>query len=185
VKLNQQPKTTSKSKKRVGRGYGSGKGGHTAGRGAKGLKARGKVGLTFTGTKMKKSFFKKIPLQRGKGKFKSLKASPVIIDLKYLNLLPKGTEVNVANLVKHRIVDPQAAKRYGVKILGNSELKVGLKVSLPCSKGAARLIEKAGGKVKVSKEEKAAKASQARQVKKKKPVVKSKPKPKAKPKAKA
>ena len=31
---------TTKNKKRVGRGYGSGKGGHTVGRGSKGAKSR-------------------------------------------------------------------------------------------------------------------------------------------------
>ena len=56
MKLNKLSKTANKKKKRVGRGYGSGKGGHTVGRGAKGLKARGKVKLTFEGTKTKKSF---------------------------------------------------------------------------------------------------------------------------------
>lgn len=151
AKLNQLPKTSTRRKKRKGRGYGSGKGGHTVGRGAKGLKARGKVALTFDGTKIKKSFLKRLPLQRGKGKFKSLKPGPVVVNLKYLNLLPKGSEVNVQTLVKQRIVNAKDAKRYGVKILGDGELKVKLKVKLPCSKGAIKKIEKAGGKVVLGK----------------------------------
>ncbi len=61
MKLEQLSKTTVKSKKRVGRGYGSGKGGHTVGRGAKGDKARGKIGLTFEGTKVKKSLINRFP----------------------------------------------------------------------------------------------------------------------------
>lgn len=143
--LNKLPKTTAAKKKRLGRGYGSGKGGHTVGRGTKGFKARAKVSLTFDGTKIKKSLLKRLPLQRGKGKFKSLKPGPVIVNLKYLNFLPKGSEVDLKTLVKHGIVKEKEAKKYGVKILGNGELNVSLKVKLPCSKGAAKKIEKAGG----------------------------------------
>lgn len=63
------PKVITKSRKRVGRGIGSGKGGHTVGRGQKGQKSRGKIGILFEGVKMKKSFLKRLPLSRGKGKF--------------------------------------------------------------------------------------------------------------------
>ena len=147
MKLNQLPKTTDRKKKRQGRGYGSGKGGHTAGRGAKGFKARGKVPLTFTGTKIKKSFLKKLPLQRGKGKFKSLKRPPLVVKLEYLNLLPQKSEVTLSSLIKKKIVKAEEAQKYGVKILGNGELKVALKVNLPCSAGAAKKIKKAGGEV--------------------------------------
>lgn len=48
---------------------GSGKGSHTVGRGQKGQKARGSVGVLFEGVKMKKSLLKRLPLMRGKGKF--------------------------------------------------------------------------------------------------------------------
>lgn len=57
------------AKKRLGRGYGSGKGGHTSGRGQKGQKSRTKVHILFEGLKVKKSTLKKFPLLRGKGKF--------------------------------------------------------------------------------------------------------------------
>jgi large subunit ribosomal protein L15 len=63
------PKVVQKSKKRVGRGIGSGKGGHTSGRGQKGQKSRGKIGILFEGMKMKKSLLKRLPKMRGKGKF--------------------------------------------------------------------------------------------------------------------
>ena len=63
------PKVVEKRKKRVGRGMGSGKGSHTAGRGQKGQKARTKVGILFEGMKTKKSLLKRLPLMRGKGKF--------------------------------------------------------------------------------------------------------------------
>lgn len=66
-------KVRSRPGKRLGRGYGSGKGGHTSGRGQKGQKARGSVNILFEGVKVKKSFFKRLPLLRGKGKFKTRK----------------------------------------------------------------------------------------------------------------
>lgn len=73
MKLNFLPKIVSRSHKRVGRGIGSGKGGHTSGRGQKGQKTRGKIPLTFEGTKIKKSLLKRLPVLRGKGKFKPLR----------------------------------------------------------------------------------------------------------------
>lgn len=147
MKLDKLPKITTKKKKRLGRGYGSGKGGHTVGRGTKGQKARGKIPLTFEGTKTKKSLLKRLPLRRGKGKFKSFKPGPVVVNLKYLNLFKKDEVVNLEQLIKKRIVEEKEAKKFGVKILGNGELKVALKVALPCSKGAIKKIKKAKGQV--------------------------------------
>jgi len=60
------PKTTTKQQKRVGRGYGSGVGGHTTGRGSKGDKVRGTTRITFDGTKIKKGWIKRTPFLRGK-----------------------------------------------------------------------------------------------------------------------
>ena len=147
VSLNKLPKTKTRRKKRVGRGYGSGKGGHTAGRGAKGAKARGKAGLLFEGTKRKKSLVRRLPFQRGKGKLKPLKNKPVVINLDVLNLLPKGKVVDVKTLVKNHLVDGQQAVKSGVKILGGGKLRLPLKVALPCSQSAAVKIKKAGGEV--------------------------------------
>lgn len=147
MKLNQLPKITTKKNKRIGRGLGSGKGGHTVGRGAKGAKARGKIALTFEGTKIKKSLIKRLPLQRGKGKLKSLKPKPLIVNLKYLNILPKNSQVDIKTLVKYGIVKEKEATSFGVKILGDGDLKIPLKVELPCSQGAVKKIEKAGGKI--------------------------------------
>lgn len=64
------PKVVMRGDKRVGRGLGSGRGGHTVGRGQKGQKSREKVSISFFGTKVKKSLLKKLPMQRGKGKLK-------------------------------------------------------------------------------------------------------------------
>ena len=81
MKLDKLPKTTSRKKKRVGRGYGSGKGGHTAGRGAKGQKARSKVKPWFEGGQA--NIIRRMAMQRGKGKFKARPGS-IILNLKYL-----------------------------------------------------------------------------------------------------
>ncbi|MGB9706698.1 MAG: 50S ribosomal protein L15 [Microgenomates group bacterium] len=151
MKLNQLPRLITKKKKIIGRGHGSGKGGHTVGRGHKGQKAREKVALTFTGTKIKKSLLKRLPLQRGKGKLKPLKPSPLVVNIKYLNLFKNGEVVNLDSLVKKGIIK-EKEKKFGVKILGDGELKVALKVALPCSKGAAKKIKKAGGEIILNKQ---------------------------------
>lgn len=65
------PKVVAKSKKRLGRGMGSGRGSHTSSRGQKGQKSRSDIHILFEGLKMKKSFLKRLPLQKGKGKFGS------------------------------------------------------------------------------------------------------------------
>jgi len=139
-------KIVSKRKKRVGRGYGSGKGGHTTGRGAKGQKARGKVGVIFEGYKVKKSFIKRLPFRRGKGKFNA-KAKPLIVNLKHLEVFPDNSVVNIESLIKYGIVDGKDAKIYGVKILGDGEVRKKLTVELPTSKSAGEKIIKKGGKV--------------------------------------
>ena len=147
MKLNELPKITTKKKKIIGRGPGSGRGGHTVGRGHKGQKAREKIPLTFTGTKIKKSLLKRLPLQRGKGKLKSLKQKPIIVNLNYLNLFKEGETVNLDSLVKKGIVKEKEARKFRVKILGEGEIKIPLKVALPCSKKAAKKIEKVGGEI--------------------------------------
>ena len=144
--MKKLPKVISKSKKRKGRGYGSGKGGHTSGRGQKGQKSRNKMGVLFEGIKMKKSFIKRLPLRRGKGKFLS-RDKPLIVNLEVLNLLPSGSNVDIELLNKNQIVDIKDAEKYGVKILGKGSLKKKLNISLPISKSAAKKVQKAGGKV--------------------------------------
>ena len=64
MKLDQLPKVKQISKKRIGRGLGSGKG-KTAGKGTKGQNARGKMRLGFVGGGL--PLYRKLPLVRGKG----------------------------------------------------------------------------------------------------------------------
>lgn len=144
MNLSSLRKITKKRQKRLGQGHGSGRG-KTAGRGTKGQKARRKIPLTFEGGAL--TLIKRLPFMRGKRKNKSFKNGPIIVNVKVLNLLKKGTTVDIKSLIENRIVDPDYAKRYGVKILGDGDLNVSLIVKLPMSKGAAKKILKAGGKV--------------------------------------
>lgn len=139
------PKIVKKSK-RIGRGYGSGRGGHTVGRGAKGQKARGKIGILFEGIKVKKSLLRRLPLSRGKGKQKSA-GKPLIVNLKYLNLLPKDSKVDRALLVERGIIGKDQDSGFGVKILGGGTLSIPLTILLPISKSARAKVEAAGGNV--------------------------------------
>jgi len=185
MQLNKLSKTTTKKQKRVGRGIGSGKGGHTSGRGQKGQKTRDKVKLMFEGTKVRKSLIKRLPMMRGKLRLKPRGKDAVILNVKYLNLLKDKTEVTVESLIKAGLVSEEA-KLVGVKILGDGELQKALTVMLPVSKGAKAKIEKAGGKVievskvsKVSEVPKAPKKLKVSKVPKVSKVSKAK-KPKAK-----
>ena len=144
--MTKLPTVVDKRKKRVGRGYGSGRGGHTASRGTKGQKSRSNPGILFEGTKFKKSFIKRLPFRRGKGKFKA-NPKPIIVNLTYLEALPSGAKVNIKTLSEAGIVNEESAKKYGVKILGNGDIKKKLTVELPISNSASEKITKAGGKV--------------------------------------
>lgn len=147
MRIDQLPTIIKRSRKRVGRGLGSGKGGHTVGRGQKGQKVRDRIHPLFEGTKTKKSLIQRLPLQRGKGKFKSHKDKPFVVNLKFLELLPAEiSEVNLETLIKAGIVNREDAKK-GVKILGEGQITKKLTVKLPVSGGARKKIEKAGGKV--------------------------------------
>lgn len=144
IKLNNLPKTAAQPKKRLGQGHGSGKG-KTGGRGTKGQNARENVSLTFSSGPM--SFVRRLPLIRGKYRNKPITKKPLIINLKYLNVLVPNTVVDVACLIKSKIIKEWEIGKYGVKILGEGEIRVPLIVKLACSKRAAKKIEAVGGKV--------------------------------------
>ena len=146
MKLNNLKKITERKKRRLGQGHGSGRV-KTAGRGTKGQKARGKIPLSFEGGSL--PLIKRLPMRRGKGKNKVFKKKPVVINVKLLNTLKKNSIVDVKSLILNNIVDKEDARIYGVKILGDGELSIPLTVRLSVSKGAAKKIEKAGGKVDV------------------------------------
>lgn len=120
--LNNLTKTTDKAQKRVGRGIGSGVGGHTTGRGAKGRKVRGKVKLTFDGTKIKKGWIKRLPFLRGKHRTNAL-PKPEIITLAQIEKNYKsGETVSVQTIFEKFPKLDIRRQKYGVKILSAGTL---------------------------------------------------------------
>ncbi len=144
MNINSLIKTTEKSKRRLGQGHGSGRV-KTAGRGTKGQNAKGKRALSFEGGAL--PLIKRLPFRRGKGKNKIFKKKPIVINIKVLNLLKKDSIVDLKTLIAHNIIDEKEAKIYGVKILGDGQLKTALTIKLPISKNAAEKVKKAGGHV--------------------------------------
>ncbi|MCR4324564.1 MAG: 50S ribosomal protein L15 [Candidatus Curtissbacteria bacterium] len=146
MKLDKLPKLKKNSPKRIGRGPGSGKG-KTSGRGQKGQNARGKLSIGhphFEGGQ--RPLFKRLPYRRGKGN-KKISKKPLVVNLRDLSSIPKGSAVNLETLIELRIVDKADAKVYGVKILGEGILTNSLNIALPTSKSAAEKITQAGGKI--------------------------------------
>jgi large subunit ribosomal protein L15 len=143
------PKTITRRVKRLGQGYGTGKGGHTSGRGTKGQKARRSMGVLFEGLKVRKSLYKRLPLKRGKDKFKANK-KPLVVDIALLNTFTDGDTISMVTLVKAGIVTEKETASHGVKILGTEGLSKKLKVVVPTSRSAKAAIEKAGGSVERS-----------------------------------
>lgn len=144
MQLNTLPKSTISGRRRLGQGHGSGRV-KTAGRGTKGQKSRNKVPSYFEGGAV--PLIKRLPFLRGKGRNKSFKKKPVIINVNALNRLPKGATVNVKTLIAHNIVEKDKAQTYGVKILGNGQITTAFTVQVAVSQGARQKIEKAGGTV--------------------------------------
>ena len=141
--LNQLPAMIRKSKPKIGRGYGSGKGGHTSTRGQKGQKSRGKIPQWFTGTSW--VWFKRLPMIKGKSKFNSLKKPVINLSLSDLEVFPNNSLVNLESLVKHQLITEKQAKRSRFKLLNRGKLTKKLKVDLPASQSAIQTITKLGG----------------------------------------
>ena len=111
---------------------------------------------------------------RGKLKNKSFKNKPIILNLKHLNLLPKGSVVDHKALVKFNLI-PKEASDHPVKILGDGELTHSLTVTLKTSKSAAKKIIKAGGKLSLPKPKTIKKPVEKKTKKVIKKVIKKKP----------
>jgi len=165
INLQSLPKSTSRGKKRVGRGYGSGKGGHTSGRGQKGQKSRRTIQWWFEGGQL--PLVRRVPFLRGKGRLNPLKQKPVIIKTGQFNKLKSGTVVTIDTLIQERMVSEVEVKSRGVKILAGGKLEKKLTVTgLKLSAGAKREIERAGGKALDKPQEETKKpASASRRVK--------------------
>lgn len=147
--LNKLNKLTSKPSRRVGRGYGSKKGGHTTGRGQKGDKSRGKTNITFEGTKIKKGWIKRLPFLRGKNRTSKL-SQTVIFSLDKINkYFKEGAVVDMASLQKlANLSKSHYSTRIKILSTGNITKKLTFK-NLQISQKASDKIIAAGGKIEV------------------------------------
>ena len=130
-----------RSKKRIGRGHGSGKV-KTGGRGQKGQKARGGVRFGFEGGQ--NMLHHRLPFLRGMGRNHSQKDEVVEVQVSSLSSFAKNDDVTVESLKKKGIITDLANK---VKVIGNDAISIALNVKVPVTKGAKSAIEKAGGTV--------------------------------------
>jgi len=146
MKLNTLPKLSSRKNKRLGHGYGSGKGGHTSSRGQKGQKSRNSVRLSFTGSSW--VWFKRLPFMRGKSRFSSF-GKKALINLTSLNVFDADSLVTVESLIEKKIISKNQATISSVKIVGTGELKKKLKVQVPATVSAQKAILEAKGEYSV------------------------------------
>lgn len=130
--LNQLPKTVTGTKKRLGRGYGSGKGGHTSGRGQKGQKSRGKLAIWFEGGQL--PLIRRTPFIKGKSRFESFKPQPLVIHSDELNKLKDGTIVTLEVIAENFGHSLKQLQKRGVKILKRGKLERKLDLQVPHSK---------------------------------------------------
>ncbi|HJO62246.1 MAG TPA: 50S ribosomal protein L15 [Desulfobacterales bacterium] len=132
-----------KTRKRLGRGVGSGSG-KTAGRGTKGHKSRSGGGVRpgFEGGQM--------PLHRRlpkRGFSNIFKKDFAIINIRDLAKFEKGSIVDETALIQSRLI---RGRRDGIKLLGQGEIEhpLTLKVN-KASKAAIGKVTRVGGKVEV------------------------------------
>ncbi len=139
------------SRKRVGRGEGSGMG-KTSGRGHKGFNSRAGGGVRpgYEGGQM--PIYMRLGKLRGSNKKMSMPMGPfrtesTAVNISRLAAFEDGATVTPESLVEARIIKNT---KLPVKILGQGELKVALTVKAQgFSKSAREKIEAAGGKVEV------------------------------------
>ena len=137
------PKGAKKSRRRVGRGDGSGFGSYS-GRGMKGQKSRtgGGVRPSFEGGQLPLS--KKLPKIRGFTNIFRTRYS--VVNVEQLAAFPSEFEVTPEILIEAGVL---RNLKYPVKILGRGELNVPLVVSAhKFSTSARHQIEAAGGSVR-------------------------------------
>lgn len=150
------PKQNRKAK-RVGRGMGTGTGGHTTGRGMNGQKSR-------AGDKSPRPGFEggQNPISRRLPKFKgqsrgttratfTVRMQNVPLQLSKIAQVAeenKLNEITVETLIEHGLIKPKFSKDLSVKILFDKEINQKLTISgIQVSKTAKEAIEKAGGSI--------------------------------------
>ena len=150
MKLNElSDKGAQKTRKRIGRGIGSGSG-KTGGRGGKGQTARSGVRIKgFEGGQM--------PMHRRLPK-RGFKNTPFAVKLNEINLGRVQEALDAGKLAADATVDADALVKAGVlrrakdgvRLLGMGELKAKLSFSVwGASKSAVAAVEKAGGTVTI------------------------------------
>ena len=149
IKLNNRPKI-NKTKIRVGRGIGSGKG-KTSGRGVKGQKSRSGVAIkSFEGGQM--PLYRRLP-KRG---FNPIQKENIAI----LNLDKIQSFINKKTINTNDILNSSSLKRLKLinknskklKILGSGEIKDKINIEADlASKSALEKLEKIGGSIQLKK----------------------------------
>lgn len=133
---------SKKSRKRVGRGDGSGHGTYS-GRGCKGQKSRAgyKMRPGFEGGQL--PLIKRLPRKRGFTNIFRVEYS--VVNINRLNVFESGSEVTPEKLVAAGVVK---SLRYPIKILAEGDIKHPLTVKANKFSAAAKAkIEAAGGQV--------------------------------------
>ncbi len=134
-------KTTQKSKKRLGRGPGSGKGMHTVGRGTKGAGARKSSSRPTWYEGGQLPLIKRVPMLRGKGRFNVVRptAEVTLADLEKMT----AEIITLDSLKLEKVIDTQFKK---AKIIANGKITRKVTVQgIAVSATAAKMITAAGG----------------------------------------
>ncbi len=149
IRLNNRPKI-NKSKIRVGRGIGSGKG-KTSGRGVKGQKSRSGVAIkSFEGGQM--PLYRRLP-KRGFNPINKETIATLNLD-KIQFFIEKKTistseTLNSASLKKLKLINKNSKK---LKILGSGIIKDKINIEADlASKSALEKLEKVGGSIQLKK----------------------------------
>jgi len=149
IKLNNRPKL-NKSKMRVGRGIGSGKG-KTSGRGVKGQKSRSGVAIkSFEGGQM--PLYRRLP-KRGFNPIQKEIIAILNLDKiqSFINKKKINTDdiLNSSSLKKLKLINKNSKK---LKILGFGEIKDKINIEADlASKSALEKLEKIGGSIQLKK----------------------------------
>ena len=149
IKLNNRPKL-NKSKIRVGRGIGSGKG-KTSGRGVKGQKSRSGVAIkSFEGGQM--PLYRRLP-KRGFNPIQKENIAILNLDKiqSFINKKKINTNdiLNSSSLKKLKLINKNSKK---LKILGSGEIKDKINIEADlASKSALEKLEKIGGSIQLKK----------------------------------
>jgi len=149
ISLNNREKI-NKSKIRVGRGIGSGKG-KTSGRGVKGQKSRSGVAIkSFEGGQM--PLYRRLP-KRGFNPIS--KKNVAILNLEKIQTFVDKKTIKTSDILnaellrKLKLINKNSTK---LKILGSGEIKVKINIEANlASKTAIKKLEKIGGSIQLKK----------------------------------